>query len=108
MCIRDRLGVPEGFLLAGFVGPFFPLFICRVSRAYPQKWKSINVWISISIQFTLVVLHLNIGILAAQIGIYRSFYFCLATIALVFGLLILYLVLENKKLQQLNAQPNGA
>ncbi|MSP19654.1 MAG: MFS transporter [Bdellovibrionales bacterium] len=61
------------FPLVGVLGPFFPLFLARVSRVFHLQSKSVILWILAMGQVTLAGAHLLVGNLAGWMGIHRAF-----------------------------------
>ena len=85
-------GILIGFVLAAAVGPFFPLFMAEVSRQFPKVWRQIAIWIFVSIQSSLGMVHLSTGRLSDWLGIHQAF--LLAPLLLLITL-ILYLGFES-------------
>lgn len=90
------------FALVGLVGPFFPLFLARVSREFVHSWKSLTVAIFLGNQIGLAILNLALGEAADVIGINYAF---LAPPTLLVGALCLiclhfYLPLPHQQQEQ--------
>lgn len=58
-----------GFVFAGVLGPFFPLFMARVSRDFPEQSKTLSLWVLTVIQATLGVFNFGVGASADAYGI---------------------------------------
>lgn len=74
------------FALVGLLGPFFPLFLARVSREFAATWKSLTVAIFLGTQIGLAIINLALGKAADHIGIEAAF---LAPLLLLLGSLVL-------------------
>ncbi|MES2746555.1 MAG: MFS transporter [Bdellovibrionota bacterium] len=57
----------------GIIGPFFPLCLARISRDFPDDWKSMTVLVFMGIQITLAIMHQSVGTLADTLGIENAF-----------------------------------
>ena len=66
-------GPSWAFGLVGLFGPFFPLFLARASRRFPEKWRSITIWSVVVFNMGIGVANLILGQLADQFGIGRAF-----------------------------------
>lgn len=84
------------FSLAGFMGPYFPILLSRVKRHFPEQWRSLAVWVVLSIQVTLAILHLLMGWFNDQIGIHNAFLIPLVFFFLTLTLLRIYFEWEKK------------
>lgn len=74
------------FALVGLLGPFFPLFLARVSREFAATWKSLTIAIFLGTQIGLAVTNLALGKAADHLGIESAF---LVPLLLLLGSLIL-------------------
>ena len=90
--LLGQQGVLFGFVIAACVGPFFPLFMAEVSRQFPTVWRQIAIWIFVSIQSSLGLVHLSTGKLSDWLGIDQAF--LLAPLLLAFTL-VLYLSFDR-------------
>ena len=61
------------FPLAGVLGPYFPILLARVSRAFPREIKPLTIWILTTMQITLGLCHALVGRLADRIGIQQTY-----------------------------------
>jgi fucose permease len=98
-------GWPAAFVLVGLVGPFFPLFLARVNRNFPDKWRSLTVWIIVAMQVVLVMAHLSLGRIADLVTISRAYWLPLILFVTTFGMLLLYLHLERRYLRPSSGGP---
>ncbi len=62
------------FPLAGVLGPFFPLFLGRVSRVFSGQSKVVTLWILGMGQLTLAISHWGVGKIATGLGIERAYW----------------------------------
>ncbi len=67
-------GPSWAFGLVGLFGPFFPLFLARASRRFPEKWRSITIWAVVVFNMGIGVANLLVGELADRFGIGRAFF----------------------------------
>ena len=72
--VLGHLGPVWAFPLGGVLGPFFPLFLGRVSRVFHQQSKTITLWIFGMGYVTLAVFHLTVGKLAMSLGMERAYW----------------------------------
>jgi fucose permease len=79
----------------GLVGPFFPLFMAELSRSFPKAWQSMTVLVSVSMQISLSVMNLSVGVLTDVLGIHKAF--ALAPSLLLISLACLYWYERLKK-----------
>lgn len=82
-----------GFVLAGVLGPFYPIMMARTNQRYAHIARRITVIIMVTVQVALAINHRSIGAVSDHAGIavaYRlpifAFVLCLGTLA-VFDLL---------------------
>ncbi len=79
------------FLIAiGLYGPFFPIFLTRVSRSSPTNWRSMTIWTIVAMNLLLAVGHLFLGRLADNLGISTAFFLPVAALGLAFVALCFY------------------
>lgn len=74
LMILGHLGFLWAFSLSGVLGPFFPLFLGRVSRVFHEQSKVLTLWILGMGYITLGVFHLTVGKLAMRLGIDRAYW----------------------------------
>ncbi|NBY20663.1 hypothetical protein EBQ74_10595 [bacterium] len=72
--ILGHLGFLWAFSLSGVLGPFFPLFLGRVSRVFHEQSKVLTLWILGMGYITLGVSHMTVGKLAVWAGIERAYW----------------------------------
>lgn len=77
-----HLGLSPALALAGVYGPFFPVFLSRAGRAFPETWRSLTIWIMVLMNVLLGVCNLSLGALADGLGIEAAY---LLPIALLFA-----------------------
>jgi len=82
--------------LVGLAGPFFALFLARVSRVFPTQWKSLAIWLMISIDLFLGISHFLLGDLADRVGIYNAYYMPFGFFVLTCILMLVYFRIERK------------
>jgi fucose permease len=87
------------FLLAiGLFGPFFPVFLARVSRSSPTNWRSFTIWSIVAMNLLLAAGHLFLGKLADKFGIGSAYFLPVAALGLAFVILCLYFIKERRLL----------
>jgi fucose permease len=86
--------------LTGLIGPFYPLFLSRVSRRFPLSAERLTLWILTFCQLSLALGHLFVGRLTDQWGIERTYLIPLGLMVLTFVGVIFYLREEGKPLLQ--------
>jgi len=88
------LGPTWAFAFVGLFGPFFPVFLARVSRSFPLSWRSLTIWIMAAMNVTIGLANLTIGRLADTWGMPIAFLLPPALLASALLLLLLYFRLE--------------
>ncbi len=68
-----HLGVVACIPLAGVMGPYFPLLLARVSRKYPEQWRTLTLWILTLMPLTLALCNFIIGRLTDSVGVVASY-----------------------------------
>jgi len=94
--ILGHLGWLWAFCLAGLMGPYFPLFLGRITRSFPEQWRSLTVWIITSIQVVLVIIHLTVGMLTDKVGIANAYVLPVILISMALTSLVIYFEWEKK------------
>jgi fucose permease len=79
------------FPLVGLLGPFFPLFLARLGKTFPDSVRSLTLWILASNQLTQACFHFVVGGLADRLGIRTAYGLPFILLAGCFGLLLWYL-----------------
>ena len=88
------------FLLAiGLFGPFFPVFLARVSRSSPTNWRSFTIWTIVAMNLLLAAGHLFLGKLADRFGIGSAYFLPVFALSLAFVSLCLYFLKERRLLR---------
>lgn len=67
-------GLGWAFSLSGVLGPFFPLFLGRVTRVFHLQSKTLTLWILAMGYVTLGLFHLGVGKIATALGMERAFW----------------------------------
>ena len=67
-------GLGWAFSLSGVLGPFFPLFLGRVTRVFHLQSKTLTLWILAMGYVTLGLFHLGVGKIATGLGMERAFW----------------------------------
>lgn len=62
------------FPLSGVLGPFFPLYMARMSREYPAQSRALTLWVLTSVQLTLVLFQLFLGSFADRVGLATAYW----------------------------------
>lgn len=93
--LLGHFGHPWAFSLVGVFGPYFPLFIARVSRTFPEQASKMTIWILGFIQLSLAFAHLTLGKLSDTIGIQSAYWVPPAFLLMTVGLFLYYLLLEK-------------
>lgn len=52
---------------AGLFGPFWPIFMSKVTRNYPKQWRSLTIWVITGLQGSLLLMNFFMGKLSALI-----------------------------------------
>ena len=81
--------------LAGCFGPFFPMYFSMISRHYPKEWRSMSIWLIVSLQIALMAMNLGIGHLAKAVGSAQAYW--LIPVTLVATLILLFQLLKELK-----------
>ncbi len=79
--------------LAGCFGPFFPMYFSMVSRHYPEEWRSMSIWLIVSLQIALMAMNLGVGQLAEVLGSAQAYWFI--PITLFFTLCLFFRLLKK-------------
>lgn len=83
------------FALVGLIGPFFPIFLARVSREFNATWKTLTIAIFLGNQTALSLMNLGIGWVADRAGIESAF--AIAPLLLVISLALLLFFFSSRK-----------
>lgn len=85
-----------GLALSGVLGPFFPLFLARVSRTFETQITRLTIWSLATVQGSLALCHLLTGYLTDQVGIQKSYGLPFALLGITVGLFFLYVSEERR------------
>lgn len=92
-----HLGFLLGFSLCGVLGPYFPVFISRLSHYSPKSTNKITlIGLALS-QGLLVSSHKTMGLLTDNLGISASYYFPIAIMIVALILTGAYFIEEKRK-----------
>ena len=80
---------PGLIALVGIIGPFFPLYIARISEKFPLQSRSMTIYVLSFMQLSLAMAHLFLGRLSAQIGIKNAF--LMPPVLLVVSLILIFM-----------------
>jgi predicted MFS family arabinose efflux permease len=83
------------FALAGLFGPFFPVFLARQSRRFPDRWRSITIWTMVSMSVTIGAGNFLVGRLADLLGLKTAY--LLPPVLFAAAALLLNLVLASER-----------
>jgi fucose permease len=84
------------FALVGLVGPFFPVYLARVSREFGRSWKTLTMWIFLGDQIGLATINLALGRAADLWDIQRAFLAPPLMLAAALALVCLHLALAAR------------
>lgn len=85
------LGHLWALALVGLLGPFFPVFLGRASRAFPDTWRSLTLWTIVGMNIMLGIFNVTLGDLADRVGIAQAYLLPAGLLAAAFMLLQLCL-----------------
>ncbi len=88
---------PIGYALVGLCGPFFPVFLARTSRIFPEKWRTLTIWMMTSISISIGLFNLVIGSLADNYGLDVAYLLPPLLFLLSLMILVIYGRFEPKK-----------
>ncbi len=72
--ILGRAGFLWAFVLAGTLGPFFPILFGKMSEIFPTQWRSLTVLTIAGMQFTLGLSHFVVGAITDAAGMDVAFW----------------------------------
>jgi hypothetical protein len=78
----------------GLLGPFFPLYVSYVTVRYPDRDRTMVIWILSLMQGLLAVMNLSVGQLAVRFGIDVAYW--LAPVMIVVCMALLTVVRRSK------------
>lgn len=82
--------------LTGIVGPFFPLFLARVSRRFSEQAARLTLWIMACVQLGLAAAQFFVGRLADAWGLQKTYFLPLILMSLAFCLQWVYVRSEGQ------------
>lgn len=82
--------------LTGIVGPFYPLYLARVSRRFSEQAARLTLWILACVQLSLAVAQFFVGRLADAWGLQKAYFLPLILMSLAFCCLLVYVQSENR------------
>jgi MFS family permease len=77
-----RAGNDWALPLTGMVGPFFPVFLSRASRRFPERATHLTLLMLTFVQLSLAVCHWGMGRLTDSIGLVGAYYLPVILMAL--------------------------
>jgi hypothetical protein len=66
-------GLKSALALTGLFGPFFPVFLARQSRRYPDRWRSVTIWTMVAMSVTIGLCNLLVGRAADLVGLRTAY-----------------------------------
>ena len=70
--------------IAGLFGPFWPIFMAKVTRSFPTQWKALTMWLLFGLQFSLLCMNYAVGKLTEVTSMQNAYLiapiFCVLTI----------------------------
>ena len=72
--VAGHAGYLWAWPLAGAAGPFFPVTMARVSRAFPEKTRALTITLLTSVQLALALAQLAMGRLTDAVGITNAYW----------------------------------
>lgn len=104
--VCGHLGWTLGFSLAGILGPYFPLFLSKAGREFPETSRTLTLWILSCMQVTLALCHWLVGRFTDLVGIETTYWLPLVLMALAMVALFFY-EFSRKRPQVLESIPEG-
>jgi len=109
-CLAFSIGLsgnPLGFVGAGLVGPFFPIFFGRMSADFPQHWRSMMISVIVFMQMLLAVLHFVLGRMIDAIGIETAYFFPIGLMVGAVVFLFVYFLVVRSPSEQMPSGSGG-
>ncbi len=94
--LLGHVGSNLAFSFAGILGPFFPLFLARVSRIFAEAWQSFTILLIAAIQLFLGIAHFCLGSIVDVLGVQRAFLLPCGFLVLSMVLLLFFEMMERK------------
>ena len=89
-----------GFALTGLCGPYFPVCLAHMSRLFPDKWRSLTIWIMVVMNVSIGAFDLVLGRLADAFGLAAAY--ALPPALFVLALVLLALCFRQQRRQASN------
>ena len=86
-----------GFSLVGLCGPFFPVYLARMSRLFPDKWRSVTIWIMVIMNISIGGFDLVLGRLADIFGLATAY--CLPAVLFIAAVALLAAYFRQERRQ---------
>ncbi len=89
-------GMLLGFVFAGLLGPFFPVFLSLCSRKFIGHSRSFTLWVLASTQFSLGMLNLILGKVSDRLGMGTAYKIPVLLLGFSLVLLSIFFLKEKK------------
>lgn len=89
-------GNPWVFAGMGLMGPFFPMLLGRLSRSYPDQWRSLTIWLIFGMQVFMAILNVSIGKVGDVWGMRWAYLIPFGILMVALVLLVAYLRYEPR------------
>lgn len=60
--------------LAGLYGPFWPIFVSKVTKTYPDEWRSLTLWLVFGLQASLLIMNFSMGKLSTIFDMEQAYF----------------------------------
>jgi len=101
--LLGHLGFHWAFSAVGFVGPFFPLFMARITGTFPRAWRRLTILSIVTMQICLGAAHFGLGHLVDVVGAQRAFLTPIFFLLLTLGVVLTYFRREKAVLAGLSS-----
>ena len=105
MFVLGLAGYNWAFCAVGLIGPFFPLFMARITRTFPDAWQQLTIFVVVTMQLGLGLAHLVLGKLVDLLGAQKAY--MVPIVFLVFTLIIILIYFKREKLLMTTRSPVG-
>lgn len=65
--------IPLILPLAGLFGPFWPIFVSKVTKNYPKEWRSLTLWLVFGLQGSLLFMNYTMGRLSSLMPMKQAY-----------------------------------